>query len=189
MRAIRKLLTVLDGSEEAEEAIEAAQSVAAEGAELVLAAVVPSFRTIPSHDVILLTDLAAAAGQAHDYLKQVAARISDLRVRTVVRVSPLSAADIWAELILLARDEGCDLIATTTRPGMASKIDVFLKHGLTLLLAAGTPGSVQPGKAVRIPWFVLSSVPRVRPALEPVFFLRREGDATLWGLPARCEAR
>jgi len=182
VRVMRMLLTVLDGSEEAEEAIEAAQSVAAEGAELVLAAVVPSFRTIASHDVILLTDLVAAAGQAHDYLNQVAARISDVRVRTVVRVSPLSAAEIWAELILLMRDEGCDLIAMTTRPGMASTIDVLLKHGFTLLLVAGSPGPVQPGKAVRIPRLVLSSAPRVRPALESVFFLRRQGGAAPWGI-------
>jgi nucleotide-binding universal stress UspA family protein len=183
---VRKILTVLDGSDEAEEALEAARRVAAEGTELVLASVVPSFRTIPSHDVVLLTDLAAAAGQAHEYLHQVAARISDLRVSTVVRVSPLSAAEIWAELMLLASEEGCDLIAMTTSPGMVSTINVLLKHGPTLLLVPGRAAPVQAGKAARVP---RSPVPRLGLAFESVFSSRREEGLPLWGLPAGSEAR
>src|SRR6266508_1667167 len=111
------MLGVLEGGDEDEEVLEAVGGVAGEDSEVLLVMVVSSFRTVPSFDVIALYDFAEEAARAHDHLDEVVGRLSDLRVRTLVRISPLSAAEIGLELKDIAEEERCDLVVMAVRPG------------------------------------------------------------------------
>jgi nucleotide-binding universal stress UspA family protein len=187
MQGTRRILVVLDGSDEAEEALApAAEVAAAEGAELLLVVVVSSFRTVPSHDVILLTDLAGAAAQAHGYLEAIAARLPERQVRTLVTLSALSTAEVGVELIRVATEERCDLVAMTMQPGMAHTVDLLLRHQLAVLLVPRRSDSRLAGKRVPVPRFRLAPALRPGLALGGLFFVaRREGGVALWALPAR----
>jgi nucleotide-binding universal stress UspA family protein len=187
VQGARRILVVLDGSDEAEEALAAAATVAAaEGAELLLSVVVPSFRSVPSHDVILLTDLPSAARQAQDYLEAIAARLPERQVRTLVTISPLSAAEVGVELMRVATEERCDLVAMTMQRGMAHTVDLLLRHQLAVLLVPRRSDSRRAGKRVRVRRFRLAPAPRLGLAPAGLFFVaRREGGVALWALPAR----
>lgn len=167
MGEIRRVLVGLDGTEEAEEALHRARAIAAsEGSELLLVTVVPSFRTVPSHDVILLHDLVAAASQARDYLDRVA--LETPGAGTLVRVSPLSAAEVGEELLAVALEERCDLVVTTVHAmgrGFSRVVGRFDRHGVALLLVPGRAQRAPRGRVgsrLRVPRFV---VPTPRPAL------------------------
>jgi nucleotide-binding universal stress UspA family protein len=188
MHGTRRILVVLDGSDEAEEALAPAAAVAAaEGAELLLVVVVSSFRTVPSHDVILLTDLTGAAGQAQGYLEAIAARLPERQVRTLVTLSVLSTAEVGVELIRVATEERCDLVAMTMQAGMAHTVDLLLRHQLAVLLVPRRSDSrLAAGKRVPVPRFRLAPALRPGLALGGLFFVaRREGGVAVWALPAR----
>ena len=174
---IGKIFVVLDGSPEAEGAVELAQRVAgAAGDELILVSVVPSFSVVPSHDAILLTDFADAAGEAGRYLEEHASRLSEqlphVRVRTLVKVSPLSAADMGAELMHLAAEEGCSLVIVTA--GSESARRIVPKHDLAILLVPPAEQPNPPGRPARLPRIRLlprpNLQPRARLALGSLFF-------------------
>jgi nucleotide-binding universal stress UspA family protein len=175
---IEKIFVVLDGSPEAEGVIELAQRVAgAAGDELILVTVVPSFSVVPSHDGILLTDFANAAGEAGRYLGEQASRLSarlpDVRVRTLVKVSPLSAADMGAELMHLAAEEGCSLVIVTAGSESAGRI--VPQHDLAILLVPPADQPEPPGRPAPLPLRLLPSPnlrPRARLALGSLFFFR-----------------
>jgi nucleotide-binding universal stress UspA family protein len=189
MQRTRTILVVLDGSDEAEEALAPAAAVAAsEGAELLLVVVVSSFRTVPSHDVILLTDLAAAAGQAQRYLEEIAATLPERQVRTLVTLSVLSTSEVGLELIRVATEESCDLVAMTMQPGMSHMVDLLLRHQLAVLLVPRRSDPRLEGKRVPVPRFRLAPALRPGLALGGLFFMaRHEGGVAVWALPARGE--
>jgi nucleotide-binding universal stress UspA family protein len=174
---IGKIFVVLDGSPEAEGAIDLAQRVAgAAGEELVLVTVVPSFHMVPSHDAILLTDFADAAGQAGRYLAEQASRLSaelpHVPVRTLVKVSPLSAAEMGAELMHLAAEEGCSLVIVTA--GSESARGIVPRHDLAVLLVPPAQQPDPPGRPAPLPRIKLLPSPNPRPrarlALGSLFF-------------------
>jgi nucleotide-binding universal stress UspA family protein len=172
----QKIFIVLDGSPEAERALELARRVAAGAKELVLVTVIPSFRVVPSHDVVALTDFAAAAGEATRYLDQHASELADqfpdLLVRTLVKVSPLSAADMGAELMHLAAEEERDLVIMTARSEVART--VVPEHDVAILLVPPAAQPSPPGRRARLPRIPLperpSLLPRPRLALGSLFF-------------------
>jgi nucleotide-binding universal stress UspA family protein len=154
----QKILVALDGSTEDERALETAHDVAErETGELVLATVIPSFSTVPSHDCVSLTDFANAAGKAQEYLNELASRLTGLRVHTLVRVSALSAAEMGAELMHLAAEERSDLVVMTAKSQFARKWFGSLDHQVPLLLIPTEPQRPPQGHRVL--------APRRRPAL------------------------
>lgn len=191
MWQMQKIFVALDGSPECEGALELAEGVAATGpAELVLVTVIPSFRVVPSHDVIALTDFASAAGQAKHYLNEQASRLSDqfpgLRVRTLVKLSPLSAADMGAELMYLAAEESCNVVILTA--GSEAARGVVADQGVAILLVPPAPQPRPPGRSTRVPRIGLLPRPNrlPRPRLAPAslfFFGGPEGSVLL------CQAR
>jgi nucleotide-binding universal stress UspA family protein len=185
---IEKIFVVLDGSPEAEGALELVRNVVgAAGEELVLVSVVPSFTVVPSHDVVAFTDFAGAAGEASRYLEELASRISEelpgLQVRTLVKVSPLSTADVGAELMHLAAEEGCSLVIVTA--GSTAARGIMPEHNLAVLLVppADQPGT--PGRPVPLPRTGLLSrpglLPRARLALGSLFFFGGPEGSVLLG--------
>jgi hypothetical protein len=143
----------LEGCDEDEEVLEAVEGVAGEDSEDLLVTVVPSFRTVPSFDVICLYDFAEEAARAHDHLDEVIGRLSDLRVRTLVRISPLSAAEIGLELVDIAEEERCDLLVMAVRPGTRHAVAFLLRQTLPLVLvpAQDWPRSCGRGRRVPLP--------------------------------------
>lgn len=173
----QKIFVVLDGSPEAEGVLELAERVVgAAGEDLILVMVIPSFSVVPSLDVVAFTDFASAASEAKRYLDEQATRLSDqlpgVRVRTLVKVSPLSEADMGAELMHLAAEEGCSLVIVTARSKVAR--GVAPKHDVAILLVppAAEPGP--PGRPDLVPRIGLlprpSLLPRTRLALGSLFF-------------------
>jgi nucleotide-binding universal stress UspA family protein len=179
VRRPSRILVVLEGSDEDEEVIEAVRGLAGEDSEILLVTVVPSFRTVPSFDVICLYDFAAEAARAHDHLDQVVRRLSHPRVRTLVRISPLSAAEIGLELLDIAEEERCDLVVMAVRPGTRHAVAFLLRQTLPLVLvpALGRPRS--SGRGRRVPLPRLGLVPALRPGLAvgSVFFFSQGGVA------------
>jgi nucleotide-binding universal stress UspA family protein len=181
MRRPSRILVVLEGGDEDddEDVLEALRGVAAEDGEVVLVMVVPSFQTVPSFDVILLHDFAAEAARAHHHLDEVARRFSHLRVRTLVRISPLSAAEIGLELKDVAEAERCDLLVMALRPGTRHAVAFLLRQALPMLLvpALDRPRSSPRGRRVPLPR--LGLVPALRPGLAvgSIFFFSQGGVA------------
>lgn len=174
---IEKVFVFLDGSPEAEGALELAQRVVgAAGEELVLVTVVPSFTMVPSHDVVAFTDFASAAAEARRYLEEQAFRLSNQlpgrRVRTLVKISPLSAADMGAELMHLAAEEGSSLIIVTAGSKVARGI--VPQHDVAILLVPPADHGDTPGRPAPLPRVGLLSRPRLLPrarlALGSLFF-------------------
>jgi hypothetical protein len=174
-----RILVVLEGGDEDEDVLEALRGVVTEDGEVVLVTVVPSFQIVPSFDVILLHDVAAEATRAHHHLDEVVGRLSHPRVRTLVRVSPLSVAEIGLELMDIAEAERCDLLVMALRPGTRHAAAFLLRQALPLLLvpAVGRPRSSLRGRRVPLPR--LGLVPALRPGLAvgSVFFFSQGGVA------------
>ena len=179
MQRPSRILVVLEGSDEDEDVIEAVGGVAGEDSEVLLVTVVPSFQIVPSFDVIALYDFAAEASRAHHHLDEVVDRLSHLRVRTLVRVSPLSTAEIGLEFMDIAEKERCDLVVMALRPGTRHAVAFLLRQTLPLLLvpAQGRPRSSPPGRRVPLPR--LGLVPARRPGLAvgSIFFFTQGGGA------------
>jgi hypothetical protein len=169
----------LEGGDEDEEVLETLRGIATEDGEVVLVTVVPSFQTVPSFDVILLHDVAAEASRAQHHLDKVVGRLPYLRVRTLVRVSPLSVAEVGLELMDIAEAEHCDLLVMALRPGTRHAVAFLLRQALPLLLvpAVGRPRSSLRGRRVPLPR--LGLVPALRPGLAvgSVFFFSQGGVA------------
>lgn len=163
MRRRGRILVVLEGRDEDEEVLETVRGVAAEDGEVLLATVVPSFQTVPSLDVVALFDFAEEAARARDHLDEVARRLSPRRVRTLVRISPLSAAETGLELLRIAEEECCDVLVIAVRPGTRHTVRLLLRRTLPLLLVP-TPEPPRPsgrGRRLRLPR--LGLVPALRP--------------------------
>jgi nucleotide-binding universal stress UspA family protein len=180
-----RILVVLEGGDEDEEVLEAVGGVAVEDSEVLLVMVVPSFRTVPSFDVICLYDFAAEAARAHHHLDEVARRLSHPQVRTLVRISPLSTAEIGLELLDIAEEERCDLLVMALRPGMRHAVAFLLRQALPLLLVPAQDRPRPSGRGRRVPLPRLGLVPAVRPGLAvgSVFFFSQGGVAA-WDPPA-----
>lgn len=167
----RKILIVLDGSEESEATLDAACSVA-EGpdTQILLVSVVPAFRFIPSPDVpVLLTDLAEEAGRAQRYLDEVASTLTGRLVRTLVRVSTLSAGEMVAELKHLAAEEQCDLLVMAADAETARAVGPLLGGDLSLLLVPPKPVSRVRGKRIWAPRLRPAPVSRLASAIASLF--------------------
>jgi nucleotide-binding universal stress UspA family protein len=165
----QRILVALDGSAEDARALETARDVTErEAGELVLAMVIPSFRTVPSHDCVSLTDFANATGQAQEYLNELASKLTGLRVHTLVRVSPLSAAEMGAELMHLAAEEHSDLMVMTAKSQFARKWFGSLEHKVPLLLIPTESERPLQGHRVLAPR--LRPALRLSPALGSLFF-------------------
>jgi nucleotide-binding universal stress UspA family protein len=176
----RRILVVLEGSDEDEEVLEAVGGVAGGDSEVLLVAVVPSFRTVPSFDVICLYDFAAEAARAHDRLDEAVGRLSHPRVRTLVRISPLSAAEIGLELLDIAEEEHCDLLVMAVRPGTRHAVAFLLRQTLPLVLVPAQDRPRPSGRGMRVPLPRLGLVPALRPGMTTgsIFFFSQ-------GTPAR----
>lgn len=173
-----RILVAFEGGDEDDDAlVEAVRGLAAEDSEVLLVTVVPSFQTVPSFDVILLNDIAAGVARARGYLDEVAQRFSHPNVRTLVRASPLSAAEIGLELMDIAEKERCDLLVMAVRPGTRQAVAFLLRQTLPLLLVptVDPPRRTLRGTRIRLPR--LGLVPAVRPgmAVGPVFFYSQAG--------------
>jgi nucleotide-binding universal stress UspA family protein len=181
VRRPSKILVVLEGGEEDEDVLDALRGVAAEDAEVVLVTVVSSFQTVPSFDVILLHDVATEAARAQGHLDDVAGRFSKLRVRTLVRVSPLSTAEIGLELKDVAEAERCDLLVMALRRGTRRAVGFLLRQALPLLLvpAPDRPRSSPRGRRVPLPRLGLVPAPRPGLAVGSVFFFFSQGGVAL----------
>ncbi len=180
MQRPSRILVVLEGSDEDEEVIQAVGGVAGEDSQVLLVTVVSSFQTVPSFDVILLYDFAAEAARAHDHLDEVVGRLSSLRVRTLVRISPLSTAEIGLELLDIAQEERCDLLVMALGPGTRHAVAFLLRQTLPLVLvpALGRPRSSGRGRRVPLPRLGLVPALRPGPAAGSVFFFSQGGVAT-----------
>jgi nucleotide-binding universal stress UspA family protein len=176
---------VLEGSDEDEEVLEAVGGVAGQDSEILLVTVVSSFRTVPSFDVICLYDFAAEAARAHQHLDQVVGRLSHPQVRTLVRISPLSTAEIGLELLDIAQEERCDLLVMAVRPGTRHAVAFLLRQTLPLVLvpAQDRPRSSGRGRRVPLPRLGLVPAPRPGTAVGSVFFFSQGGVAA-WDPPA-----
>jgi hypothetical protein len=174
-----RILVVLEGGEEDEEVLEAVGGVAGEDSEVLLVTVVPSFRTVPSFDVICLYDFAAEAARAHRHLDQAVGRLSHPQVRTLVRVSPLSTAEVGLELKDIAEAERCDLLVMALRPGTRHAVAFLLRQALPLLLVPTVDRARSSGGGRRVPLPRLGLVPAPRPGLAvgSVFFFSQGGVA------------
>jgi nucleotide-binding universal stress UspA family protein len=176
----RRILVVLEGSDEDEEVLEAVGGVAGEDSEVLLVTVVPSFQTVPSFDVIALYDFAAEAARAHDHLDKAVGRLSHPRARTLVRISPLSAAEIGLELMDIAEEERCDLLVMAVRPGTRHAVAFLLRQTLPLVLVPAQDRPRSSGRGMRVPLPRLGLVPALRPGMTAgsIFFFSQ-------GTPAR----
>jgi nucleotide-binding universal stress UspA family protein len=177
----RRILVVLEGCDEDEEVLEAVEGVAGEDSEVLLVMVVPSFRTVPSFDVICLYDFAEEAARAHDHLDEVIGRLSDLRVRTLVRISPLSAAEIGLELVDIAEEERCDLLVMAVRPGTRHAVAFLLRQTLPLVLVPAQDRPRSSGRGRRVPLPRLGLVPGRRAGMTAgsIFFFFFFSQGTL----------
>jgi nucleotide-binding universal stress UspA family protein len=182
-----RILVVLEGGDEDEdeEVLKAVGGVAGEDSEVLLVVVVPSFRTVPSFDVIALYDFAAEAARAHHHLDEVVDRLSHPRVRTLVRISPLSVAEVGLELLDIAEAERCDLVVMALRPRTRHAVAFLLRQTLPLLLVPTQDRPRSSGRGRRVPLPRLGLVPAPRPGLAvgSVFFFSQGGVAA-WEPPA-----
>jgi nucleotide-binding universal stress UspA family protein len=175
----------LEGGDEDEEVLEAVGGVAGEDSEILLVMVVSSFRTVPSFDVVVLYDFAAEAARAYGHLDKVVRRLSHPRVRTLVRISPLSAAEVGLELLDVAEAERCDLAVMALRPGTRHAVAFLLRQALPLLLVPTVDRPRSSGRGRRVPLPRLGLVPALRPGLAvgSIFFFSQGGVAA-WEPPA-----
>jgi nucleotide-binding universal stress UspA family protein len=179
-----RILVVLEGGDEDEDVLEALRGVAAEDGEVLLVMVVSSFRTVPSFDVIALYDFAAEAARAHHHLDEVVDRLSHPRVRTLVRISPLSTAEIGLELLDIAAAERCDLLVMALRPGTRHAVAFLLRQTLPMLLVPTEDRPRSPrGRRVPLPRLGLVPAPRPGLAIGSVFF-SSQGGVAAWEPPA-----
>lgn len=185
MQRPSRILVVLEGSDEDEDVIEAVGGVAGEDSEVLLVTVVPSFQIVPSFDVICVYDFAAEAARAHHHLDEVVRRLSHPRVRTLVRISPLSAAEVGLELVDIAEAERCDLLVVALRPGTRHAVAFLLRQTLPLLLVPAPDRPRSSGRGRRVPLPRLGLVPALRPgtAVGSIFFFSQGGVAA-WDPPA-----
>jgi nucleotide-binding universal stress UspA family protein len=180
-----RILVVLEGGDEDEDVLEALRGVATEDGEVLLVMVVSSFQTVPSFDVICLYDFAAEAARAHHHLDEVVDRLSHPRVRTLVRISPLSVAEVGLELMNIAEAERCDLLVMALRPETRHAVRLLLRQTLPLLLVPAVDRPRSSGRGRRVPLPRLGLVPAPRPglAIGSVFFFSQGGVAA-WEPPA-----
>lgn len=180
MRRPSRILVVLEAGEADEEVLETLPGVAVEDGEILLVTVVPSFQTVPSFDVVLLHDFAAEAARAQSHLDEVARRLSHRHVRTLVRVSPLSAAEIGLELKDVAAAERCDLLMMALWRGSRHTVAFLLGQALPLLLvpALDRPRSSPRGRRIPLPQLGLVAALRPGPAAASVCFFWQGRVAT-----------
>jgi nucleotide-binding universal stress UspA family protein len=187
VRSPSRILVVLEGRDDDEEVIEAVGGVAGEDSEVLLVMVVSSFRTVPSFDVILLYDFAAEAARAHDHLDEVVRRLSHPRVRTLVRISPLSAAEVGLELVDIAGEERCDLLVMAVRPQTRHAVAFLLRQTLPLVLVPTPDRPRSSPRGRRVPLPRLGLIPALRPGTavgSVFFFFFSQGDVAAWDPPA-----